>query len=91
MAKSKLANETVMYSINPGGGEVIAHHLPWSRDNPVQASQLQKYVGRGYTFEKPVVSVKVALIEWICPDCGRVCKSAFGLQVHSRVHSKGRV
>lgn len=49
MAKSNLVNETIMYSINSGGGEVLVHRLPFGRENP----QLETYVERGFTFERP--------------------------------------
>ena len=64
MAKrSKLTNETIMYSINPvrmnrkgerEGGEVMTHHLPWSSDS----TQLQRYVAKGFTFERPRVELQ---------------------------------
>ena len=47
--KNNLVSETTMYSINPGTGTVVTHHLPWPRTSP----QLQKYIERGFTFERP--------------------------------------
>ncbi len=90
--KNNLVSETVMYSINPGSGQIVTHHLPWPRTSP----QLQKYVERGLTFERPqsrqveaepvVVGEKVE--NNICPVCNRAFKSSFGLSVHMRSHKK---
>jgi len=100
--KSNLVSETIMYSINPGSGQVVVHHLPWSRSSP----QLERYIERGFSFEKPEgseiqsapkqVRVEAEVVgekadEGIpCPVCGRVCKGDFGLKSHMRSHKKGR-
>ena len=47
--KSNLVSETVMYSVNPGTGTVVVHHLPWPKTSP----QLQRYTKKGLTFERP--------------------------------------
>ena len=90
MKKIELVNDTVMYSINPRrerrgvmeGGEVITHHLPWLKTSP----QLEKYIARGYTFDRPVVGATDGSIE--CSVCLKVCKSEFGLSVHMRSHKE---
>ena len=88
--KSNLVNETVMYSINPGSGRVVTHHLPYMETSP----QLQKYVRRGFTFERPQVEqeptrkqVEVSEVP-TCPICKRVCKTEVGLKVHMKSHKK---
>ena len=57
------------------GDEVIIHQLPWNKDN----KKLQKYLDRGFTFDKPGLLT--------CSECGKECKSEFGLSVHMRVHN----
>ena len=92
MAKqSNLPKETTMYSTNPTSGEVITHHLPWERTSP----QLETYTRKGFTFERPLVATTPVTVNGggrvnplACPECGRPCKSEFGLAVHRRVHSK---
>ncbi len=51
---SKLVNETTMYSMHPQTNEVITHHLPWKRQSP----QLEHYIERGFTFDRPAVTLK---------------------------------
>ena len=55
MKKSNLINETVMYSVS--NGEVITHHLPWDKSSPLQAPHFDKYIERGFTFDRPDISV----------------------------------
>ncbi len=47
----KIPTETLMYSIHPRTGDIITHHLPFARES----EQLDFYVAKGFTFEKPVV------------------------------------
>ena len=98
--ESKLVDETVMYSVNRETGAVVTHHLPWASTSP----QLEHYRQKGFTFEKPGTTNKEILmplegrrlhngkkvITLTCPvvGCRKVCKSEFGLRVHSRVHKK---
>ena len=90
MAKqSNLPKETTMYSINPKSGEVVTHHLPWESTSP----QLQTYTKKGFTFERPEVRTQPLtaggnLNPLVCAECGKVCKSEFGLAVHRRGHPK---
>lgn len=94
MKKSNLPSETTMYSIHPVTHQVITHHLPWPRTSP----QLERYVARGFMFERPQVELQPHVravvieptkpVEPTCPICGRVCKSDFGLRVHMRSHKK---
>ena len=93
MKKSNLISETKLYSINPVrknrkgetiGGEVIVHHLPYPSTSP----QLEKYLARGFTFERPPEPTIKKSDEITCPICGRVCKSQFGLQAHLRSHKE---
>ena len=59
MTKTKLPSETTMYSINPKGGEVITHHLPWAKTS----AQLNQYIEKGFTFERPSIEENPALFE----------------------------
>lgn len=77
--KTNLPSETKMYSINPSNGEVLVHHLPWAEDSP----QLQKYIKRGFTYERPEGITQVT--GFFC-ECGKECSSKAGLKAHERSH-----
>ncbi len=47
--KVVLPHETLMYSVHKETGHIVTHHLPWPKDNP----QLEYYLAKGFTFERP--------------------------------------
>jgi len=88
---------TTMYSINPKNGKVVVHRLPWSIDTndrelrELHQERLQSYLSKGYTLEPPIMDeVAECPTETstgvTCPQCGKVCKSEFGLKSHIRGH-----
>ncbi len=48
--KVVMPNETIMYSVDSETKVVVTHHLPWESTSP----QLEHYVKKGFTFERPV-------------------------------------
>jgi hypothetical protein len=91
--KSALATTTTMYSIHKETGAVVIHHLPWPKGNP----QLEHYVEKGFTYERPVEKPvgttpapanPVAVAGRIpCPGCGKPCHPQ-GLKAHQRTCPK---
>jgi len=49
--------KTLMYSIHGVTGAVQEHRLPWDRNNKDSVAKFDKYLKRGFTFERPVVAV----------------------------------
>ena len=47
---------TTMYSVNPDG-TIVRHQFPFNAEEPLGMLKLQKFVDRGFTFEKPAVII----------------------------------
>ena len=87
--------QTVMYSIADKNGtkEVVRHVLPWGVHEGQNKDQMElhkkalaKYINRGYTTEKPVLSSPESADKLVCPVCGKEVKSEFGLRSHMKTH-----
>src|SRR3990167_8837268 len=59
---------------------------PVGLTKPVNGSEL--YGMKVLVEVEPMVETVMQPQTFICPECGRGCKSEFGLAVHRRVHSK---
>ena len=88
MARKKEANRTLMYSIGENG--IVIHKLPYDSSDKVGMEVLQRFIKKGYTFEDPMKGI-TEVSEIRCSECGRECKSEFGLSVHQRIHARGKV
>ena len=84
---------TVMYSVGEKG-EVMVHRFPWNANEKIGMQKLRRLEARGFTFEDPrkgnlsedTVGIEIPTDKIHCSECGRECKSEFGLKVHRRVH-----
>ena len=54
--KVDINNRQIMYSVNKEG-QVIVHRFMIDKDTKEGKQKLQKYLDRGYTYEKPVIQV----------------------------------
>jgi len=58
-------------------------------DDIVKSEKNFKLVGQPEPPPEPLETITEAIEgEFVCPDCGRPCSSAFGLRSHRRVHKK---
>ena len=49
----------------------------------------QSLPSTGEALGKPAKEEVIEILEFLCPECGRKCKTSWGLRVHQRVHKKG--